>query len=114
MTVREDVNGGYLLVAGERRLRAARRLKIRELPVVVRSDPAAKAAAIAENLIRQDLNPIEEARAFKALAETGNLRTHKKIAARVSESAGYVSERLRLLQLPGPVQSHVASVPARG
>lgn len=109
LTVQEDADGGYLLVAGERRLRAARRLKITELPVLVRSDPAAKAAAIAENLIRQDLNPIEEARAFKSLAETENLRTHKKIAARVSKSAGYVSERLRLLQLPGPVQSRFAS-----
>jgi ParB family chromosome partitioning protein len=109
LTVRSDGNGGYVLIAGARRLEAAKQVGLGQVPAVVRSADGALAAAIAENLIRADLDPIEEARALQRLAEAEKLATHKQIAARVGKSAVYVSERLRLLALPEGCHGQIAA-----
>ena len=71
LTVATDGNGAYAIVAGERRYRAARAAKLREVPAHVRSDgEGTLAVALAENVIRADPTPIEEARAYQALQET--------------------------------------------
>lgn len=108
LTVCSADGGGYTLLAGERRLRAAKLADLQEVPVVVRPRDGALAAALAENLVRCDLDPIEEAEALARLAKTENLSTHKALAARVGKSGAWVSERLRLLQLPEAVQAHIA------
>lgn len=114
LTVRPKGEDGYVLVAGERRLRAAKRAGLKNVPVIVTAAKGALAAAVAENLIRADLDPIEEANALSRLAEAEGLGTHKKLAARVGKSSAYVSERLRLLALPESVQLQIAAgkVPA--
>jgi ParB/RepB/Spo0J family partition protein len=109
LTVCSDGNGGYVLIAGGRRLEAVKQAGLERVPVVIRSDEGALAAARAENLIRADLDPIEEARVLKRLATAEQLATHKRIAARVSRPAAYVSQRLRLLALPEACQAQVAA-----
>jgi ParB/RepB/Spo0J family partition protein len=109
LAVQRGEAGGYVLVAGERRLRAAREAGIKKVPVVVLDADKAKVAALAENLIRVDLNPIEVAHGLQALADAEGLTTHKKIAARIDKSVGFVSEHLRLLKLPEGVQGHIAA-----
>jgi ParB/RepB/Spo0J family partition protein len=108
LTVRANGGEKFKLIAGERRLIAAKRAGLAEVPVVIREGRDALSAAIAENLIREDLDPIEEARALKRLAETEKLATHKKLAERVGKSSAYVSERLRLLALPEKAQAKIA------
>jgi ParB family chromosome partitioning protein len=99
--------GGYRLVAGERRLRAARLAGLRSVPAVVR--PASESArqalelALVENLQRTDLSPIEEAAAFARLADTFGL-SHDAIARRVGRSRPAVSNAIRLLGLPPSIQ----------
>ena len=109
LTVRPDGDGGYVLIAGARRLEAAKRAGLERVPVLIRSGNGDLAAAIAENLIRADLDPIEEARALKRLAEVEKLATHKQIAARVGKSPAHVSERLRLLALPEGCHGQIAA-----
>ena len=109
LTVKSDGNGGYVLVAGERRLRAAKRAGLKSVPVMVIDGEGALAASIVENLIRADLDPIEEAGALARLAEAEQLGTHRKIAKRIGKSSAYVSERLRLLKLPEAVQAQIAA-----
>ncbi len=107
--------GGYTLVAGERRYRAAKLAKLTEVPVAIRDgDEEAIELAVDENLHRRDLNPVEEAHAFQTILSSGRL-TKKQLAERVSKSPQYVTERLRLLALPEPIQQHVAAgaVPVR-
>jgi ParB/RepB/Spo0J family partition protein len=109
LAVQRGEGGGYVLIAGERRLRAARKIGIDKVPVVVLGGDKAKVAALAENLIRVDLDPIEVAHGLQALADAEGLSTHKKIAGRIDKSAGFVSEHLRLLRLPEGVQRHIAA-----
>jgi ParB family transcriptional regulator, chromosome partitioning protein len=109
LTVRPDGGTRHVLVAGERRLIAARRAGLKEVPVLIREKDGALAAAIAENLIRSDLNPVEEARALQRLSELEKIPTHKKLAVRVGKSARFVSERLRLLDLPEGCHAAIAS-----
>ncbi len=111
LTVSESDDGGYTLIAGERRLRAARLADLQEVPVVIRPRESALADALAENLHRRDLDPIEEAEGLRRLAQAENLTTHKAIAKRIGKekSPGWVSDRLRLLDLPEAVQLHIAS-----
>jgi ParB/RepB/Spo0J family partition protein len=109
LAVQRGEAGDYVLVAGERRLRAARQAGIEKVPVVVLDGDKAKVAALAENLIRVDLDPVEVAHGLRALADAEGLTTHKKIAARVGKSPGFVSEHLRLLALPEGVQGHIAA-----
>jgi len=102
-------SGGYLIVAGERRWRAAREAGLSRVPVVVRDVVSKREfleAALVENLQRSDLNAIEEAEAFDRLQSEFGL-SHEEIAGRMGKSRSAVSNRIRLLGLPGAVQSMV-------
>src|SRR6185312_3214012 len=104
--VRPRAGGTYELVAGERRWRAARLAGLAQIPAIVREreDAAALEAALVENMAREDLNPIEEARACAALVEELGL-TRKEIGRRVGRSRVAVSNLVRLLDLPDEVIS---------
>jgi ParB family transcriptional regulator, chromosome partitioning protein len=99
----------YELIAGERRLRAARAAGLEAVPVVVRAvdDHAALEMSLVENLVREDLNAVEEARAFVRLSREFNL-SHEEIAARIGKSRPYVTNTMRLLELPIPVVEMIA------
>lgn len=100
----------YLIVAGERRWRAARRAGLTEVPVVIREvndDRHLLELALVENLQRADLNPIEEAEALLALQGFG--LQHEEIASRVGKSRSSVSNSLRLLRLPEDVRDLMRS-----
>lgn len=99
---------GYEIVAGERRWRAAQRARVHDIPVIVRdlSDREAIEIAIVENVQRADLNPVEEARAFKQLTERFG-HTQEEIARAVSKSRSHVANALRLLALPESVLDHL-------
>ena len=101
---------GYEIVMGERRWRAAGLAGLRTVPAVVREidDADALAMALAENLQREDLNPVEKARAFKQLIDTLGL-TQAQAAGRLGLSRTAVSNTLRLLELPAKVKDMVAS-----
>ncbi len=101
IVVRPRPNGRYQIVAGERRWRAARIAGLAEIPVIVREldDTAALEVALVENLIREDLNPIEEALGYRTLADRFSL-TQEEIAQRVGKSRPAVANALRLLSLP--------------
>jgi ParB family transcriptional regulator, chromosome partitioning protein len=93
--------GGYELVAGERRLRAARIAGLLELPAIVRStgDGELLELALIENIQRTDLNAVERARAYRVLHEAHGL-SHEEIARRMGEDRATVSNYIRLLSLP--------------
>lgn len=93
--------GRYRLVAGERRWRAAQRAQLHEIPAIIRelSEREVMALALIENLQREDLNPIEEARAYHRLAEDEGL-TQAEIARMVDKSRSHVANFQRLLSLP--------------
>jgi ParB family chromosome partitioning protein len=103
------VDGKWELIAGERRWRAASQLGLKEVPVIVRqaSDRDVLELALIENLQREDLNPIEEAHAYRRLAEEFSLR-QDDIAQRVGKSRSVVANSLRLLDLHSQVQAHLA------
>jgi ParB family transcriptional regulator, chromosome partitioning protein len=96
-----EVGDGYELIAGERRLRACRRVGLQTIPVLVRKtdDATALEEALVENVHREDLNPLEEASAYQQLIEDFSL-THEEVAARVGRSRVAITNTLRLLQLP--------------
>lgn len=102
--VRKRSAGGFQIIAGERRWRAAQRAGLHEVPVVVRelSDAAAFEAALVENLQRADLNPIETARAFQRLIDEHG-HTQESVAQRVGKDRSTVANALRLLKLPEAV-----------
>jgi ParB family chromosome partitioning protein len=104
IVVRSMPDGSYQLVAGERRWRAAQKAQLHEIPALVRelSDRDVMALALIENLQREDLNPIEEARAYQRLAE-GESLTQAEIAKMVDKSRSHVANLQRLLVLPEPV-----------
>ena len=108
--VRRQPSGGFEIVAGERRWRAAQRAGLLRVPVVVRDVPDEKRLELAliENIQREDLNPIEEARAYKRLADQFNL-TQEAIARAVGRDRATVANYQRLLTLPADVQGDVAS-----
>ncbi|MXO86837.1 ParB/RepB/Spo0J family partition protein [Altererythrobacter aurantiacus] len=107
--VTPKTNGKYQLVAGERRWRAAQRAKLHEIPAVVRSLDTREVMALAliENLQREDLNPMEEARAYNRLADEDGL-TQSDIAKLVDKSRSHVANIQRLTALPRDVQKLVA------
>ena len=109
LIVRRD-GEGYVLVAGERRWRAAQKAGLRELPVMVREVTGKEAFEIAliENIQREDLNPIEEAGAYRRLIEEHGL-TQEELAARVGKDRSTVANALRLLRLPEAIQRAVVS-----
>ena len=108
LVVAPAMGGSYTLIAGERRLQAARRAGLSRVPVVVRSasDQQLLELALIENVQRADLNPIEEAQAFQHLAKEFNL-SHDAIAARVSKSRVAVTNTLRLLEASAAVKQAV-------
>lgn len=106
--VRPTDNGRYQLVAGERRWRAAQKARLHEIPALVRdlSERDVMALALIENLQREDLNPIEEARAYNRLAELEGM-TQAEIARMVDKSRSHVANFQRLLALPEGVINFV-------
>ncbi len=101
-------NGGYELIAGERRLRAVKSLGVKEIPAIIRETTDAEALEISliENLQREDLNPIEEARSYERLVGEFNF-TQDKIAQEVGKDRASISNALRLLKLPGAIQQRL-------
>lgn len=102
--VRKRSQGGYEIIAGERRWRAAQRAGLHRVPIFVKELGTAEAfeAALVENLQREDLNPIETARAFARLVEEHD-HTQESIAKRVGKDRSTVANALRLLKLPDSV-----------
>ncbi len=100
LTVRELPNGYYQIIAGERRWRAARMANLQTIPAIVieADDRKTMELALIENLQRQDLNPVEEARGYKSLLEDYQL-TQEEAARRVGKSRSAVANALRLLNL---------------
>ncbi len=109
LVVRPRGQGGYELIAGERRWRAAQRAGLHELPVIVRdaSDTRAFEMALVENLQREDLNPIDEAEGFERLIADFD-HTQESLAARVGKDRSTVANSLRLLKLPPSVRALVS------
>jgi len=101
---------GYQIVAGERRWRAAQLAQLHEIPVLVRdlTDRETLEIAIVENVQRSDLNPVEEARAFKQLVDRFE-HTQDEIARAVGKSRSHVANMMRLLNLPESVLDHLAA-----
>jgi len=101
VVVRRRAEGGYELVAGERRWRAAKLAGLETMPALVqhRDDDASLEAALVENMAREDLNPVEAARAVAALVEELGL-TREEVGRRVGRSRVAISNLLRLLDLP--------------
>ncbi len=97
-------DGSYLIVAGERRYRAAKIAGLAELPVIVRSfDPQRRLEiALIENVQREDLNPVEEAEAYRSLMALGS-RSQEEVADVVGKSRSAVANAMRLLKLPEPM-----------
>ena len=104
--VEADGGGGYVIVAGERRVRAARLAGLERIPVIVRQFTAQEKLEIAliENVQREDLSPIEEAHAYKRLMEIANL-SQEQIAQKVGKDRSTVANTIRLLKLPEDAQS---------
>ena len=99
---------GYVLIAGERRWRAARRAGLHVIPAVLRGSAgdSTLVEALVENVQRQDLTPLEEAHAYQELLENYGM-TQEQVASRVGKSRPTISNTLRLLQLPDDVQALV-------
>jgi ParB family chromosome partitioning protein len=108
LVVRPRPGGGYTLIAGERRWRAAQRAGLHQVPVVVQDVDAREAfeRALVENLQRSDLNPIEEAAAFHRLVDELGL-TQDQVAERVGKDRSTIANAIRLLRLPPPVREMV-------
>lgn len=103
-------DGGYQIVAGERRWRAAQKARLHELPVIIRNfdDVETLEISIVENIQRQDLNAIEEADAYRRLIEEFG-HTQEALGKLVHKSRSHVANLLRLLDLPEKVRAYVAS-----
>ena len=108
IVVRSSDDGGYELIAGERRWRAAQLAELSEIPAVVREvpDEVTVAMSLIENIQREDLNPLEEAGALKRLIEEFQM-THQEAADAVGRSRAAVSNLLRLLELMQEVKDMV-------
>jgi ParB family chromosome partitioning protein len=109
LIVRPVVGGRYELVAGERRWRAARKAGLDKVPAVIRTSPDDERlqAALIENMVREDLNPVEEARACAALVDDLGI-SKEELARRVGRSRAAISNLIRLLDLPDPVLTLLA------
>jgi ParB family transcriptional regulator, chromosome partitioning protein len=110
IVVRRAAGEGYEIVAGERRWRASQRAGLLKVPVVVRDVPDDKllAAALIENIQREDLNPIEEAQAYRRLSDDLQL-TQEQIAEAVGKDRSSIANHLRLLRLPHEIRENLVS-----
>lgn len=108
----EGIAVEYELIAGERRLRASKLAGLTQVPVVIRapeeSDKMKLELAIIENLQREDLNPIDRAKAFQKLADDFNMK-HAEIGVKIGKSREYVSNTMRILLLPQEMQDALSS-----
>jgi ParB family chromosome partitioning protein len=106
-----NIQVAYELIAGERRLRASKIAGLQQVPVIIRdgqdSDQMKLELAIIENLQREDLNPVDRAKAFSRLYKDFHF-THAQIGKKVGKSREYVSNTLRLLTLPESIQGYLA------
>lgn len=109
LLVRHAPGGGYELIAGERRLRAAERAGLERVPIVIRdvSDAESLELALIENIQRDDLAPLDEAKAYRRLTDEFGL-TQDQIAERVGKSRPAVANTLRLLRLPEAIREDLA------
>lgn len=109
LVVRPLKNGQYQIIVGERRWRACKHLGLRTVPVVVKDwdDQKTSEAALIENIQRRDLNPLEEAQAFRSLIEEYGI-TQENLAIKLGKSRTYITNSLRLLSLPNEVQGLLA------
>lgn len=100
--------GNYEIIAGERRWRAAQRVGLTKVPVIIKdvSDRQALELALVENLQREDLNPIEEAAAYEQLIEDFGL-THAEISTRIGKERSTITNQLRLLKLPDEIKEAI-------
>jgi ParB family chromosome partitioning protein len=105
-----EVDGGYELIAGERRWRAAQKAGFTVIPAIIRqaSDVESLELALVENVVRQQLNPVDEAYALKVLLEDLGV-TQESLAARVGKSRSAIANKIRLLELPAVIQEGLAS-----
>lgn len=101
---------GYMIVAGERRWRAAQRVQLHEIPAVIKelTDSECLEVGLIENIQRSDLNPMEEALAYRQLMQKFG-HTQERLSAVVGKSRSFIANRLRLLNLPDKVKKHVRS-----
>lgn len=110
VVVRDKGDGSYELIMGERRTRASREAGLTEIPAIIRdtSDDVLLRDALLENLHRSQLNPLEEASAYQQLLEDFGI-TQDELAKRIGRSRPQISNTIRLLRLPVPVQQRVAA-----
>ena len=111
LLVRRGADGGYVLIAGERRLRASGLAGLEEVPCWVREDVSSKEQlelALVENIQREDLDPIETAESYRRLCEDFGM-TQEQVARRVGKDRATVANFIRLLRLPEEVRADVAS-----
>ena len=110
VVVRLNSEGAYELIMGERRTRAAREAGLESIPAIVRdtADEDLLRDALLENLHRSELNPLEEASAYQQLLEDFGI-TQEELATRIGRSRPQISNTIRLLKLPVPVQQRVAA-----
>jgi len=106
----KKVKQGYYIVSGERRYRAAQRLELKTIPSIVRQYEESKVAeiALAENLQRENLTPIEEAEAYRNILSNLQITQHE-LAQKIGKSRSHVTNMLGLLNLPNIVQSYILS-----
>jgi len=104
-----ETKKGYEIVAGERRFRAAKAIKLKTVPVIVKklSDSEMMELALIENIQREDLNPVEEAIAYQKLMEELNY-TQEELSKRVGKSRPHIANHIRLLNLPKYVLDYIA------
>lgn len=108
--VREYADGRYQIIAGERRFRACKIVGLSEIPAIIleRDDKNVAQIALIENVQREDLNPVEEALAYKALAEQYGM-TQEELSQKVGKSRSAIANAVRLLDLPEEILAMVAS-----
>lgn len=104
------LDDGYEILAGERRFRAAQHLKLREVPVVVKTadEKAAMEIALIENIQREDLNPMEEAHAYRDLMDSYHL-TQEEVSKKLGKDRATIANTMRLIKLPAIIQEMVVS-----
>lgn len=110
LIVRPTASGAYELIAGERRLRASRLAGLSSVPAIVREldDRGALEMSLVENLLRENLNPIEEGNSFRRLNREFGL-THEDIARQIGKSRTYVTNMIRLTELPPSILEMISS-----